>query len=214
MKQTRFLYLFLVILLVFVFSGCLSISNSPSPRFYTLRLINNVEESKKFDIASKVIIGIGPIEIPEYQNRPQIVTRNSDGRLIFAQFERWGEALDSAVARIILENLTVMLPQAEFQVFPCNFAIPLDYQVLVSVIQLESRLDKDIFLVAQWTVIDSKTKKMLLTKRSEIRQAVNPHNYSGLVLALSRTVTLLSGEIAENLSELSKQSKVKDSSLQ
>lgn len=214
MKQTRFLYLFLVILLAFVFSGCLSVSNSPTPRFYTLRLVNNAEESKKFDIAPNVIIGIGPIEIPEYQDRPQIVTRNLDGRLIFAQFERWGEALDSAVARIILENLTVMLPQAEFQVFPCSFAIPLDYQVIVSVMQLESRLDKDIFLVAQWTVIDSKTKKMLLTKRSEIRQAVNPHNYSGLVLALSRTVTLLSGEIAENLSELSKQSKVKDSSLQ
>ncbi len=204
MKQTRFLYLFFVILLSFVFSGCLSIPNSPSPRFYTLRLINNVEESKKFNIDPKVIIGIGPIEIPEYQNRPQIVTRNSDGLLTFAQFERWGELLDSAVARVILENLTVMLPQAEFQVFPCNSAIPLNYQVIVNIVQLESQLDKEISLVTQWTIIDSKTKEMLLTKRSQIRQAINPHNYSGLVQALSQACTLLSSEIAENLSILSK----------
>jgi len=214
MKQARFLYLFSVILLSFVFSGCLSISNSPAPRFYTLRLINNVEESKKLDIASKVIIGIGPIEIPEYQNRPQIVTQNKDGTLTFAQFERWGESLDLGLARVILENLTVMLPQAEFQVFPCNSAVPLNYQVIINIVQLESQLNKDVSLITQWTIIDSRAKEMLLTKRSEISQAINPHNYFGLVQALSRSCTLLSSEIAENLSELSKQPKAKDNSAQ
>lgn len=214
MKQTKFLYLFFVILLSFVFSGCLSIPNTPPPRFYTLRLINNLEEIKKFEIDSKVIIGIGPIEIPEYQNRPQIVTQNKDGMLTFAQFERWGESLDSAVGRVILENLTLMLPQAEFQIFPCNYAIALDYQVIVNVVQLESQLDKDIFLAIQWTIIDPKTKTMLLTKRSQIHQLINPHNYSGLAQALSRGCTLLSSEIAENLSELSKQPKAKSNSAQ
>jgi len=207
MRQTGFLRYMIIILFSFVFSGCLSVSDSPVPRFYTLRSTDNAGESKKFDIASKVIIGIGPIEIPEYQNRPQMVTTDKDGMLTFAQFERWGESLDSGLARLILENLTLIFPQAELQIFPCNFSIPLDYQVIVNVVQLESQLDKDIFFVAQWTIIDSKTQEMLLTKRSQIRQAINPHTYSGLALALSKVCTLLSGEIAENLSKLSKQPK-------
>ena len=204
MRPTGGLGYAIIILFSLVCNGCLAVSNSPAPRFYTLRSIDNTKESKKFDITSKVIIGIGPIEIPEYQNRPQMVTRNEEGMLSFAQFERWGESLDAGLARLILENLTLMFPQAEFQIYPCNFAIPLDYQVIVNVVQLESQLDKDVFLTAQWTIIDSKTKKMLLTKRSQIRQVINPHTYSGLTLALSRACALLSNEIAENLSKLLK----------
>jgi len=199
MRQSTSLSCAVIILFSFAFGGCLSISNSPVPKFYTLRLIDNVGENKKFDIASKVIIGIGPVDIPEYQNRPQMVTQDKDGMLKFAQFQRWGEPLDSGLARLILENLTLMLPSAEFQVFPCNFAIPLDYQVIVSVIQLDSQLEKEVSLVTQWTIVDAKTKKMLLTKRSQIHQAINPHTYSGLAQALSRATTLLSNEIAENL---------------
>ncbi len=204
MRRVSFLHCVIVILFSFIFSGCLSVSNSPVPRFYMLRLIDNVEEIKKFDIASKVIIWVGPVEIPEYQNRPQIVTRNNNGMLTFAQFERWGESLDAGLSRLILENLTAMLPEAEFQIFPCNFSIPLDYQVIVNVVQLESQLDKDLFLVVQWTIINAKTKEMLLTKRSGIRQLINPHTYFGLTQSLSRATGLLSSEIAENLEKLAK----------
>jgi uncharacterized protein len=204
MRQTGFLYYVSVVLFSFACNGCLSVPNSPAPKFYTLHSMGSLGENKLLSITPKVIIGIGPVEIPEYQNRPQIVTQNKDGMLTFAQFERWGESLDSGLARLILENLTMMFSQAEFQVFPYNFAIPLDYQVIVNVVQLESQLDTNIFFAAQWTIIDSKTKEMLLTKRFQIRQAINLHTYSGLTQALSRACALLSDEIAENLSRLSK----------
>ncbi|PIQ87870.1 MAG: hypothetical protein COV73_01810, partial [Candidatus Omnitrophica bacterium CG11_big_fil_rev_8_21_14_0_20_43_6] len=110
MKQIRFLYPVWLVLFSFVGNGCLSVSNSPMPKFYTLPSIDNAGEVKKFEISHKVIIGIGPIEIPEYQNRPQMVTKNQDGLLKFAQFERWGESLDAGSARLISENLILMLP--------------------------------------------------------------------------------------------------------
>ena len=204
MRRFGFLRYVIIILFSFVLVGCLSISNSPVPRFYSLQTINYSGEGKKFEIASKLNIGIGPIGIPEYQNRPQMVTQDKDGMVKFAQFERWGESLDAGLGRLILENLTAMFPQAEFQIFPCDFAIPLDYQVLVNVVKLESQLDKGVSLVAQWTIIDPKTKTMLLTKRSEFYQEINPHTYSGLAQALSRAGALLSNEIAENLAKLSK----------
>ena len=209
MKPTGFLYYASVVLFSFVCSGCFSIPNSPVPKFYTLHSTESSGGNKLLNIAPQVIIGIGPVEIPEYQNRPQIVTQDKKGMLTFAQFERWGESLDSGLARLILENLTLMFPQTEFQIFPCNFAIPLDYQVIVNVMQLENQLDQDVLLATQWTIINSKTKEMLLTKRSLIRQAVNPHTYSGLALALSRAGTLLSNEIGENLAKITVKSKEK-----
>jgi len=64
-----------------------------------------------------------------------------------------------------------------------------------------------MLLVVQWSIIDVKNKRMLLTKRSEFRQPVKPHNYSGLSGALSAACASLSKEIAANLSELSKKPK-------
>lgn len=209
MSKRVFLCCVMLGLSVFIFSGCLSLSSSPAPRFYMLKAMDKQQISAKFDIAPGVIVAVGPVGIPEYQDRPQIVTMDKDGMLKFAQFDRWGESLDSALARLITDNLTVMLPAASLQIFPCNFAIPLTYHVIVDVIQLDSRLDKGVFFVCQWSIIDVKNKQMLLTKRSEFRQPVNPHNYLGLTNALSASCVSLSSEIAANLAELSKQPKVK-----
>jgi uncharacterized protein len=210
MKPKGLLFFSLIVLFSFVLSGCFSIPSSPSANFYTLHPVAGIEGGKQLEIAPKLIIGIGPVEIPEYQNRPQIVTRDKNGMLIFAQFERWGESLDTACAHLILENLTAIFPQADFQIFPCNFSIPLDYQVIVNIAQLESQLDKDIILTAQWTIVDSRTKAMLLTKRFQVRQEINPHTYSGLTQALSKEVVSLSDEIAENLVKVTNESKAKD----
>ena len=188
-------------------SGCLSVANSPSPRFYMPMAIDNGRISEKFDISPGVTVAIGPIGIPEYQDRPQIVTVDREGMLKFAQFDRWGESLDSAIGRLLNDNLTVMLPKASFYIYPCNFAIPLTYQIVVDVVQLESRLDKEMLFVAQWSIIDHKNRQMLFTKRSEFRQPVKPHNYSGLSAALSASCASLSSEIAATLAELSKQPK-------
>jgi hypothetical protein len=204
MKQSRFLFFVLLSLFIFSCSGCLFVSNSPASKFYTLHSTGSLGENRQLEIAPKLIVEIGPVDIPEYQNRPQIVTQDKDGMLKFAQFERWGEPLDSGIERLVLESLTKLLPQAQFQMFPSDFSIPLDYQVLINVVKLENRLDKDVLFVAQWTVINSKTKTMLLTKRSEIRQAISLHTYSGLTQALSKACTSLSIEIAENLSRLLK----------
>ncbi|MFH1717973.1 MAG: PqiC family protein [Planctomycetota bacterium] len=188
--------------LALVLSGCISTSNSPMPRFYMLQAICEKQVSKKINIASDVVIGIGPVRIPEYQDRPQIVTQDKEKMLKFAQFDRWGESLDLGMARLIGENLAVMLPEAKFTSYPWNSSIPVKYQVVVEIVQLDSELDKDLFLVAQWLVIDTENAKTMIIKRSEFRQSIIPQNYSGLAKTLSMVCASLSSEIAESLATL------------
>ncbi|MEI8348999.1 MAG: PqiC family protein [Candidatus Omnitrophota bacterium] len=201
MKQKSFVFCAGVVCVFFVLAlyGCISVANSQTPRFYTLRAIADDQVSKKFNISSQVIIGIGPVEIPEYLNRPHMVTQNKDRTLNFAQFDRWGESLDLAFKRLVHEDLSAMIGGATLQMFPWSFAIPVKYQVVVSVMQLESALDKDLFFVAQWSIIDLERKEMVFTKRSQFRQAINPHSYAGLAQALSEVCVSLSSEIAEEL---------------
>jgi len=184
--------------------GCISVSGSPNSRFYMLKAINESQASQRLDISSDAIIAIGPVKIPEYLNRPQIVTQDKNGMLNFAQFDRWGETLDVGMARVIIQDLRVMLPGANLEMFPYNFAIPVKYQVIMEVVQLNCELDKDLFLAVQWSVIDVKTNKMLFVKRSEFHQPIDPHNYSGLVQTLSAGCASLSSDIAEATASLVK----------
>ncbi|MDD5165901.1 MAG: PqiC family protein [Candidatus Omnitrophica bacterium] len=195
--------LFCVCLCFAVFlGGCMSVASSPNSRFYMLQAIDENQAGQKFNLEYDAIIGVGPVKIPDYQDRPQIVTRNKDNTLNFAQFDRWGEALDLGLARLLNADLRIMLPQAKIEMYPWNTLIPVSYQVIVEVTQLESRLDKDMFLAVQWSIIDLHKDKMVLIKRSEFRQPVNPGDYFGLTNALSTACASLSSEIAGALSLL------------
>ena len=79
-----FFMVFTCVFLVLDLSGCVSVPNSPTPRFYMLETVNENQSSKKINIASDALIGVGPVKIPEYLDRPQIVTQGKEKMLKFA----------------------------------------------------------------------------------------------------------------------------------
>lgn len=185
--------------------GCISLPNSPispTPRFYMLSAVNENQVSKKINITPGVIIGVGPVKLPEYLDRPQMVTTEKQGILKFDEFDRWGESLDMGIARLMREDLTVMLSKAKLTLYPWNPSMAVKYQVVTEVVQLDSELDKDMIFVVQWTVIDAQSSKAVVIKRSEFRQPILPQNYSGLAKALSTACASLSSQIAEALAGL------------
>lgn len=192
-----------VLFLVCLLPGCISLPSSPSPRFYTLepdKELSGVALSGAARL-SKAVLGIGPVAIPAYLDRPQMVTRQSDNSIELAQFDRWAEPLDAGMARIIAGNLSLLLPDTGVEIFPWNSIIPVTYQVIMEVIQLDCRLDGDAVLLAQWSIIDGKEKKIVMTKRSEYRKPIEAHNYVSLIRAISSICGSLSTEIARALTE-------------
>ena len=189
----------LFIFLALACSGCLSVANSPTPRFYALQSISAGQISKKINIAEPIIVGIGPVKIPEYLNRPQIATQTTNSVLAFAEFDRWAEPLQSALPRIISEDLSALMPAATFCTSPWGMDIPVKYQVIMDVVRLESRMDDNLSLAVQWSLINLENKKMMLMKRSKFSKPIEPHNYAGLAETLSKECAALSAEIAEAL---------------
>jgi uncharacterized lipoprotein YmbA len=184
-------------------SGCISISvpNSPNPRFYTLPAIENgqVSKNRKANISLNAFISIGPVKIPQDQDRPQIVTVNRDKTLNFAQFDRWGEPLDLGITRLITDGLTAALPQGEFASYSWNSALAAKYQVAIEITQLDSELNGDLVFAAQWIITDTQTMKPGMMKKFQFRQAITPQDYFGLAKTLSVACASLSEEIAQEL---------------
>ncbi|MCB9757959.1 MAG: membrane integrity-associated transporter subunit PqiC [Candidatus Omnitrophica bacterium] len=186
-------------------SGCVSLSipTSPTPRYYALDAVSM--DNKEIDISSDLTIGIGPVEVLENLNRPQIVTTRQDKTLKIAQFDRWGEYLDIGVAQVVRDNLMKILPTAKITVYPWDSALAVKYQVTIEILQMDSDLGQDLLFVTQWMVRDRENGKTLLIKNSEFREPITPQSYSGLAKTLSKACASLSREIAQTLATLDSQ---------
>jgi len=55
--------------------------------------------------AAKGWIGLGPVTVPSYLERPEIVRRASEHELTPARSDRWAEPLDRAVLRVLAQDL-------------------------------------------------------------------------------------------------------------
>lgn len=204
MKNYRnFLFISFVIAAVSL-SGCAS--SAPS-RFYTLHGPGDGSAPSRASAAeSKIFIGIGPVEIPDYLNRPQIVTRSGLNELNYAEYDRWAGSFEDEVARVLAENISVQLADRQMSVLPwgsfATSSFPFKYRLAVSIMRFEGALKGSVVLKAQWTLYDESGKKVLLMRDSSISEQAQGNDYASLVEAMSRAIAKLSDEVASAIAVL------------
>jgi len=184
-----------IVTLLMHLAGC---AGSAPSRFYVLSpLAGSKAESQALKGEVCITIGIGPVELPAYLDRPQIVTRVSENELNLAEFDKWAEPLKDNFSRVLTENLSTLLCADAISIFPWKGPTPIDYQVEVTVIRMDGNVGGDASLVARWAIFRENDRKMLLTRQSSFSEPVSSQNYKALVSAQSRTIADLSREIAE-----------------
>ena len=89
--------------------------------------------------ARDVAVGVGPIALPGYLDRPQIVTRTGGDEIDLAEFDQWGEPLRSAVPRVLADNLAARVPTERVVLFPWRGVRTVQYQVPVEILRFEGK---------------------------------------------------------------------------
>jgi uncharacterized protein len=188
----------LALVAVMLGTSCLTVGCASQPsRFYLLSASPNTELSTPAASGQPgLTIGVGPIALPRYLDRPQIATRTSAYELTLAEFDRWAEPLDTNFARVVAENLTALLPNARVTPFPWPRATAVDSQVLIDVTHFLSHMDGESLLIADWTLLKGEGPQVLTTGRSRLSVPVSGKDYTSIVAAMSQTVAELSREIA------------------
>ena len=206
MKMKSFLFHKFIVLilgaLLAVHFGCAS---SPPPRFYLLSSLDTISPETKPSAEERCFsIGIGPIRIPDYLDQPRIVTRETPNEIARAEFDRWGEPMKDNLTRVLAKNLSILLCTKTIAFFPWKGGVPIDYRIEMEVLRLDGSLGGNVTLEAWWMVLSGDGKKMILNKKSSFTEAAAGKDYSSLVSAQSRTVGLLSSEIAQAIKTLPK----------
>ena len=176
------------------FGGCIG-GGSPPTRFYVLTA---VAADKAGPAAASLPVGVR-VTLPDYLDRPQIVTRVSGSQLALAEFDRWASPLGDEFPRVLAENLGVLLPSDQVVVFPWARTARVDYEVSVDVARFEGRPGGDCSLVARWSIYNRDKTVVLATKKSSLSEAASGGDYEALAAAQSRLLAALSREIADGL---------------
>ena len=183
-------------------TACVGGQSKP-PNFYTLIPEASVDGgSAVSEIGERPVLALGPVLLPDYLQRPQIVTRGEGARIERAEFERWAGALEDQVTAALVANLSVELDDVAVLGQPWALVEPA-YRVSIDVEEFSGRLDGYLDLRASWLVMrTTDDDPARLVESSQIRVPVTEPDYGALVEAHKEALKILSGQIAEVVRQL------------
>lgn len=172
--------------------GC---GTSPDTRFYVL----SAAQEPLRPVAGRereIALGVGPVELPEYLDRPQIVTRTGQNELQLGEFDKWAESLEDSVPHVLAENLAACLPSRKVVTYPWKRSAQVDYQLVVKVIRFEGSGGESVLNV-RWSVSSGDGKTELLVRESRYTEPAAGTDYRATVAAMSRALGRFSRDVAE-----------------
>ena len=177
------------------FLGC---GTSQPSHFYLLRALSPASASGLSETKqSSLSIGLGPVTLPEYLDRPQIVTRASAHEVELAEFHKWAEPLSENTSHVLGENLSALLSTDRIVQYPWKRSIHPDYQLSLEVIQFDGTKSQEAVLKVRWTLVGNDGKNVLQEKTSQFTEILRGPEYEDLVEAMSRMLDSLAQEIAD-----------------
>ena len=188
-----------IFVLALLASGCMR--NSGPVQFYMLNADSGVADTVRVSAAGQgPVIGLGPIRIPEYLNRPQMIVAVADNQYRLFEDHRWAERLDQNISLALFKALPRQLGTDRIVRFPWSQRQVVDYQVGIDILEFNVNASGQSRLIAQWFI---KRKDLpTIDKRSIYQFPASTTDQAVMVKAQSQCLTKLSLEIAETLRRL------------
>jgi len=183
-----------------ILSGCIG-GSSLAVRFYVLSPITDVETPA----ASKPLaVEISTMYLPQYLDRPHIVTRSGDNRLKILQGHQWGGNLRKDMVRTLAVNLSQLLGTPNVSIAPHRSSTLADYRVSIEILKFEKDTDEHVKLSAQWQITNGIERTVLLTEISTLSSElpVPKDDYDEMVGMMSQQFGELGKLIAQAIQQL------------
>jgi uncharacterized lipoprotein YmbA len=181
-------------------AGCLG--GGPPPEFYALRATAQPAAASAPASSSSLGIVVGPIEIPRYLDRSEIVTVDGAHRLDVWDEHRWGGSLRTDMLRAMSDDLGTLLRTTRVAVYPAEPPFPVQHQVLVDVLVFDGALGGAVVLHARWGIVSSAAGAAPVLEDFRIEQPVASPSFEDLVAAQSAALGALTREVAARIAAL------------
>jgi hypothetical protein len=144
-------------------------------------------------------IGVGPVSLAEYIDRPNLVISESANQLAVAEDHRWAGDLASSIARVTATNLGRQLNTGNVRIWPWQGDEGIRYQVTLDIRQLHGGADGYAVIEAGWRAYSLPDRKIKASRTFVDREPLESDGYQPLVAAQSRLLSRLAADIAGGL---------------
>ena len=145
--------------------------------------------------AARPALVIGPINLPAYSERPQVLTLHDESELLVAEAARWAEPLDKNFSRVLVENLSRLLGTDSIATLGA-LQSPASLQITVEVTEFVVTDAGQARLTAYWRVLGNGGRQILASHKTHYQEEAVGRDYPALVGAMSRALAALSRDLA------------------
>ncbi len=178
--------------------ACAPFQRTPEARFYVLQAL---VEPPAAPVAAGRLVGILPVGLPGYLDRPQLVTEMAADQLRVDEYARWAEPMPAAVTRTLAENLASLLPESRVVRYPWPPGESMLCRVSVELRALAAQADGRVRLEGRWALLPDDGETPLVLRPISLRSGPLPVGPGGVdpaagVEAMSELLADLSRQIA------------------
>ena len=187
-----------IIIIISLLTGCST--SSPPPKYYTLSSLASPKTAEFSPSRSGTfVVGIGPVEIPDYLDKPQIVTRTATNELLLSEFNLWGGSLKTDIMRVLTENISSLLVSEQVAVVPWRAHVPGAFRVPVYLVRFDATPDGTVSLKAKWGIVAKDGTTVETIREFSVTKPVKGKEYNDTVSAMSDALADLSKGIASTI---------------
>ena len=188
--------------------GCAG--TSPPTRYYLLQpMPGTAPLQHQPGSEAELTLGIGPVALPDYLDRQQIVTLLAENRTELAEYDRWAEPLKENFIRVLKENLATILDTPYILQEPWSISDSVDYRLEIEVIRFDADTSNTAVLAARWFIVRQADDVLLLTGKSTHTAAVKGSDYMGIVSSLNQVLEDFSRQIGGQIRNLNLEEKAR-----
>ena len=147
---------------------------------------------------SGAVIGIAEIELSEYLDKPEIVTRLSAGRLAVHEQKRWAGSLPKNLQSVLRRDLESMLPRYTLLSYPWEEPVSDSYRIYLIIDRFDGDATGRVTLEGRWSLVDRNESHVLISERIE-RSLEGGTTLDAIVDTESRLLYRLSRHIAASV---------------
>jgi uncharacterized lipoprotein YmbA len=186
-----------VVLAASVAAAC---SSSPQNSFYTLAPVAPQAPAAAVTGLRPAVVAVGPVSLPDYLDRPQLVTRSRPSTLSLAPLNQWAGPLADMLPRVLVENLAQRLPGDRVVAFPQTSGPSFDYRIAVGINQFDVDPAGAATLLASWQIYPAQSAQARVVDDDVFRRPAAGSGTEGAVAAMSGALADLSQRLADSLS--------------
>ncbi|RDX35195.1 membrane integrity-associated transporter subunit PqiC [Kangiella sp. HD9-110m-PIT-SAG06] len=184
----RYVLITFIIAASLLVSGCST--RSPNSNFYLLE-----NELSKTERTGSLRIGLGPVTVADYLQKPQIAIRTKTSQIKFSEFDRWASDLRGLIISSLQHDLANQLDTDNVFEYPWRRSDNIDYVVQLDIKRFDASFDESSAYLEAKMVLTSREGQSM-ARSFAITESLSDNSYAAAVSAERRLLEQLGQQIA------------------